>query len=102
MPWESEITNTAHRATTVRTQEKIGWQAKAPAPRGTDAFVCQPVDASGGQERYGTMKPQSSRRTFLKYAALGAGILPSSLRAAVDNTEPMKITQIDAVTFRKR
>lgn len=47
------------------------------------------------------MKPQSSRRTFLKCAALGAGVPPASLRAAVDNTEPMKITRIDAVTFRK-
>src|SRR6266702_7396653 len=47
------------------------------------------------------MKPQSSRRTFLKCAAIGAGLLPAGLRAAVDNTEPMKITRIDAVTFRK-
>ena len=47
------------------------------------------------------MKPESSRRSFLKCAAAGAGILPAGLRAAVDNTEPMKITRIDAVTFRK-
>ncbi len=49
----------------------------------------------------------ATRRTFLKQAgvgslaALGAGLLPATLRAAIDNTEPMKITQIDAVTFRK-
>jgi hypothetical protein len=39
------------------------------------------------------------RREFL--AALGATALPLPLRAAIENTEPMKITQIDAVTFRK-
>ena len=39
-----------------------------------------------------------SRRTFLYYA--GAAWLPASLRSAL-NTEPMKITRIDAVTFRK-
>jgi L-alanine-DL-glutamate epimerase-like enolase superfamily enzyme len=38
-----------------------------------------------------------NRRTFLKQAAL----LPTTLTAAVNNTEPMRITQIDAVTFRK-
>jgi L-alanine-DL-glutamate epimerase-like enolase superfamily enzyme len=45
-----------------------------------------------------------SRRTFLRQAAggaLGSALLPPALLAAVDNTEPMKITQIDAVTFRK-
>jgi L-alanine-DL-glutamate epimerase-like enolase superfamily enzyme len=38
-----------------------------------------------------------NRRTFLRQAAM----LPASLTAAVNNAEPMKITQIDAVTFRK-
>jgi L-alanine-DL-glutamate epimerase-like enolase superfamily enzyme len=33
-------------------------------------------------------------------AALGGG-LPAATAAAIDNTEPMKITQIDAITFRK-
>ena len=47
------------------------------------------------------MTSQSSRRTFLKCAAFGGAVLPASLQAAVDNTEPMKITRIDAVTFRK-
>src|SRR5215831_8174178 len=48
-----------------------------------------------------------TRRTFLNQAgigplaALGASLLPTAMRAAIDNTEPMKITQIDAVTFRK-
>ena len=39
------------------------------------------------------------RRTFLSAAALGAG--PATLRAAASNSGPMKITRIDAVTFRK-
>lgn len=48
-----------------------------------------------------------SRRSFLKHtgigslAALGSGSLPAATRAAIDNTEPMKITRIDAITFRK-
>ncbi|HXI42967.1 MAG TPA: enolase C-terminal domain-like protein [Bryobacteraceae bacterium] len=48
-----------------------------------------------------------SRRSFLKHtctaslAALGSTTLPAATRAAIDNTEPMKITRIDAVTFRK-
>jgi galactonate dehydratase len=48
-----------------------------------------------------------SRRSFLKHtgtaslAALGSTALPAATRAAIDNTEPMKITRIDAVTFRK-
>jgi galactonate dehydratase len=45
-----------------------------------------------------------TRRKFLKQAgfgSLGAVSLPSALLAAIDQTEPMKITQIDAVTFRK-
>src|SRR5439155_11547473 len=48
-----------------------------------------------------------SRRIFLKHtgsvslAALGSTALPSATRAVIDNTEPMKITRIDAVTFRK-
>ncbi len=46
------------------------------------------------------MKPASeSRRAFLRQA--GAALLPASLRAAIDNTGPMKVTRIDAVTFRK-
>src|SRR5207237_7412591 len=52
-----------------------------------------------------------TRRNFLEraglgsLAALGAGSLPASMAsamaAAVDNTEPMKIVRVDAVTFRK-
>ncbi len=48
-----------------------------------------------------------SRRSFLKHTgtasltALGSTTLPAATRAAIDNTEPMKITRIDAVTFRK-
>jgi galactonate dehydratase len=48
-----------------------------------------------------------SRRPFLKgagigsLAALGSGILPAAMAGALDNTEPMKITQVDAITFRK-
>jgi len=47
------------------------------------------------------------RRSFLRQtgtgslAALGSGSLPAATEAAVDNTEPMKITQVDAITFRK-
>src|SRR5215472_8105865 len=48
-----------------------------------------------------------SRRSFLKHtgisslAAFGSTRLPAVTRAAVDNAEPMKITQIDAITFRR-
>jgi L-alanine-DL-glutamate epimerase-like enolase superfamily enzyme len=45
----------------------------------------------------------TTRRTFLKRAA-GAGVsasLPRALRAAADKTEPMRITRIEAVTFRR-
>ena len=47
-----------------------------------------------------------SRRSFLKRTGIGAaacatGVEGSALAAAIDNTEPMKITRIDAVTFRK-
>ena len=42
-----------------------------------------------------------SRRNFLNQTVLGAGLLPAALRAAIGNTEPAKIKQIDAVTFRK-
>ena len=48
-----------------------------------------------------------TRRDFLERvgistaaAALGTA-LPAAMQAAIDNTEPMKITQIDAVTFRR-
>ncbi len=49
------------------------------------------------------------RRDFLRQAGLGAAtatvlsgrLWPAALRAAIDKTEPMKITQIDAVTFRE-
>ena len=40
---------------------------------------------------------RTTRRTFLRDA--GAGSLAAL--AALDNTEPMRITQVDAVTFRK-
>ena len=45
----------------------------------------------------------SSRRSFLRNAgaALGSALLPAALRAAVADAEPMKITQIDSITFRK-
>jgi L-alanine-DL-glutamate epimerase-like enolase superfamily enzyme len=33
-------------------------------------------------------------------AALGLGALPSAMQAAVDRTEPMKITKIESITFR--
>ena len=43
-----------------------------------------------------------SRRGFLKCGiGVAACAVVSSLRAVVENTEPMKITRIDAVTFRK-
>jgi L-alanine-DL-glutamate epimerase-like enolase superfamily enzyme len=48
-----------------------------------------------------------NRRSFLKQAgaascaALGGAALPAATRAVIDNTEPMKITRIDAITFRK-
>jgi L-alanine-DL-glutamate epimerase-like enolase superfamily enzyme len=40
-----------------------------------------------------------NRREFL--AGLAAAAVPGALRAAVENTGPMKITKIEAVTFRK-
>jgi len=49
----------------------------------------------------------TTRRTFLRQlgagslAAAGGGALPQSMRAAVNATEPMKITRVDAVTFRQ-
>jgi galactonate dehydratase len=44
-----------------------------------------------------------SRRSFLHHAgaALGSALLPAPLRSAVEDVEPMKITRIDAITFRK-
>ena len=42
-----------------------------------------------------------TRRDFLRGAAVGAGLLSPALRAAIDNTQPMEITRIDAVTFRE-
>ena len=47
------------------------------------------------------MKHPMTRRTFLQMAGLGAGSLPAAMLAAIEKTEPMKITRIDAVTFRK-
>ena len=50
------------------------------------------------------MKPQGmSRRAFLGRAAAfaGAGALTPALASAIANTEPMRITRIEAVTFRK-
>ena len=42
-----------------------------------------------------------TRRAFLRQAALGAAALPPAMQAAIDSTQPMKITRIEAVTFRK-
>ncbi len=45
------------------------------------------------------------RRNFLKSAGIGslavfgAGMLPAETRAVIDNTEPMRITQVDAIRF---
>jgi galactonate dehydratase len=48
------------------------------------------------------MQPATtSRRSFLRQAAAAAALLPAPLRAAIDNTAPMKINRIEAVTFRK-
>jgi L-alanine-DL-glutamate epimerase-like enolase superfamily enzyme len=45
----------------------------------------------------------TSRRTFFTQsaAALGAALIPQSLQSAIDNSQPVKITQVDAVTFRE-
>ena len=49
----------------------------------------------------------TKRRVFLKQfgagslAAAGISARPSAMQAAVNAAEPMKITRIDAVTFRK-
>src|SRR5207249_11951624 len=53
------------------------------------------------KERCEDMKHPMTRRTFLQMSALGAGSLPPAMLAAINHTEPMKITRIDAVTFRK-
>jgi galactonate dehydratase len=42
-----------------------------------------------------------TRRSFLKQSALAAAASSPAMLAAINNTEPMKIVQIDAVTFRK-
>ena len=42
-----------------------------------------------------------TRRAFLEQAVLGAAAVPPAMQAAIDNTRPMKITRIEAVTFRK-
>src|SRR5579864_625009 len=44
-----------------------------------------------------------SRRSFLKHTGIGslAALGGGSLAAAIDNTEPMKITGVEAITFRK-
>ncbi|HLJ17328.1 MAG TPA: mandelate racemase/muconate lactonizing enzyme family protein [Bryobacteraceae bacterium] len=48
-----------------------------------------------------------TRRTFVRHAGAGAlaafgiGALPPATMAAANNAGPMKITQIDAITFRK-
>ena len=49
---------------------------------------------------------KNTRRDFLKKAGLAATVAvassqPTPLRAAAENTEPMKIAHIDAVTFRR-
>src|SRR5215472_3134760 len=48
----------------------------------------------------------TTRRSFLQQIGVGSfvaagGTLPAPLLAAAASTEPMKITRIDAVTFRK-
>lgn len=46
----------------------------------------------------------TTRREFLAQAAgaaLGGSLLSGEMQAAIDNTEPMKITRIEAVTFRE-
>ena len=46
--------------------------------------------------------PAMTRRTFLMQVGLGAGaLLSASVQAAIENTEPMKVTRIDAVTFNQ-
>jgi L-alanine-DL-glutamate epimerase-like enolase superfamily enzyme len=42
----------------------------------------------------------TTRRAFLQQS-VAACTLPAALQSAVDNTEPMKITKIEAVTFRQ-
>jgi len=48
-----------------------------------------------------------NRRSFLKQtgtgslAVLGSGSPPAASEAEVDKAEPMKITQVEAITFRK-
>ena len=45
------------------------------------------------------MTPHLTRRHFL--GALAPGLLPAATREVVAQTEPMKVTRIEAVTFRK-
>jgi L-alanine-DL-glutamate epimerase-like enolase superfamily enzyme len=45
------------------------------------------------------LKP--SRRALLRLALAGTPAVPAAVQRAIANTEPMKITRIEAVTFRK-
>ncbi|MGH8104555.1 MAG: twin-arginine translocation signal domain-containing protein, partial [bacterium] len=45
-----------------------------------------------------------TRRNFLRAscaAILGSAALPAAMHAAIESTEPLKITRFEAVTFRK-
>ena len=46
---------------------------------------------------------KTTRRRFFSQlgAAVGFAALPAAMRAAISGTDPMKITRVDAVTFRK-
>jgi galactonate dehydratase len=48
-----------------------------------------------------TRRGSVKRAGFASLAALGTRTWPVLLQAAIDNTESVKITRIDAVTFRK-
>src|SRR5215468_12712056 len=45
--------------------------------------------------------PAMTRRAFLMRVGFGMGALPASVQAAIDNLEPLKVTRVDAVTFRE-
>ena len=52
-------------------------------------------------------KNHVNRRNFLKtagmgsLAAMGAGVVPVETLSAIKNIEPMKITKVEAVRFRR-
>jgi hypothetical protein len=89
-----------------------GTESRPARPPDARAKVNRPIDKTRhicgeGEE---TRQNPLHRRDFLRQAGIGAATAvalsgrtwPAALRTAIDNTEPTKITQIDAVSFADR